>query len=302
MGQQASAAQQVDYARFAAPSALTIGALVSGLTAVKCASEHNFQAAATFILSACVLDGLDGHVARYLDACTKMGFELDSLCDCANFGVVPALVVYFWAKALPQEDCSGVDCSWENNLVWAACCYYCACCALRLARFNVAGHAAVMDQAYEQQNGVKKPPVPKVVLHNLLQPKLYFRGIPAPMGAAYALTPMMLDLCAASHHVAKVFSFGRRATAVLLVITATFMGSTLPTFSSKMLKTESKDTHLRSRHKGSVATKAVLAAVFMFLLWRWPFDVILGLNFAHLLSIPVSVTIYYTHVKDVKHA
>ena len=51
-----------------------------------------------FLFLSCLLDGLDGHVARRLDACTELGAELDSLCDLADFGVCPAFIVYFWAR------------------------------------------------------------------------------------------------------------------------------------------------------------------------------------------------------------
>ena len=67
-----------------------------------------------------------------------MGFELDSLCDLANFGLTPALVVYFWARTLPADGDEHRR-TIENVLLWPACCLYAACCVLRLARFNVAG-------------------------------------------------------------------------------------------------------------------------------------------------------------------
>ena len=39
---------------------------VSGLSAVRFASEGDFDSSVKCVLLACVLDGLDGHVARYL--------------------------------------------------------------------------------------------------------------------------------------------------------------------------------------------------------------------------------------------
>ncbi|CAK0904509.1 unnamed protein product [Prorocentrum cordatum] len=92
--------------RRCAPSLLTLGALVSGLSAVRFAQEGVFTGAVKCVMLAGVLDGLDGHTARFLGAVSEMGAELDSLCDLANFGVVPALVAYFWAIRLPQEACS----------------------------------------------------------------------------------------------------------------------------------------------------------------------------------------------------
>lgn len=63
---------------------------------------------------------LDGHTARALNAATKLGTirtyavslegasyagaELDSLCDLANFGIAPALIVFLWShRALPMQ-------------------------------------------------------------------------------------------------------------------------------------------------------------------------------------------------------
>lgn len=75
--------------KWAAPSILTIGALLCGLTAVRFSAEGDFGDCIKCIFLACVLDGLDGHVARALGTSSAMGFELDSLCDLANFGVSP---------------------------------------------------------------------------------------------------------------------------------------------------------------------------------------------------------------------
>lgn len=238
--------------RYSVPSALTICALMSGLSAVRFAAEENFGTSVSCVMLAAVLDGLDGHVARYLEACTKLGFELDSLCDCANFGVVPALVVFFWAKTLPTAECRSDRCVGEDLALWVACCCYCACCALRLARFNVAGHAAQMDRSYLQAAGDRRPPVPKAVLHNFLQRKLYFKGVPAPVAAAYAVAPMMLHFSATYRAVTAAgrvgaWAMGRRGTAATLLITAVLMVSPLPTLSSKMLKTAPSDSLLRSR-------------------------------------------------------
>ena len=80
--------------------------------------------------------------------------DVDMGSDLANFGVCPALVLHFWLQRLPAESndlgtllgCSHQGCS--STLEWAACCAHAACCALRLARFNVAGHAEQMDKQH----------------------------------------------------------------------------------------------------------------------------------------------------------
>ena len=45
---------------------------------------------------AALLDGIDGRVARMLKGTSRFGAELDSLADFVNFGVAPALILYFW--------------------------------------------------------------------------------------------------------------------------------------------------------------------------------------------------------------
>jgi CDP-diacylglycerol--serine O-phosphatidyltransferase len=72
-----------------------------------------------------VLDSLDGRVARMTNTQSAFGEQMDSLSDMVSFGAAPALIAYEWAlKGLGR---------WG----WIAAFVYCACAALRLARFNV---------------------------------------------------------------------------------------------------------------------------------------------------------------------
>jgi len=285
--------------RWCIPSVVTLGALTSGLSAVRYAAEEDFDSSVLCIMLAAVLDALDGHVARYLKACTKLGFELDSLCDLANFGVSPALVVYFWAKALPRHECRLEACRGDHTGLWIACCMYAACCAFRLARFNVTGHAEQMDKQHLNSEPGRKPSVPKAVLHNIWQRKMYFQGVPAPVAASYALTPLMLRFSRMPRAFGAVgevgsWAIGRRGTGVTLIITALLMVAPLPTFSSKMLKTNRDDTHLRSRHIVSVVAKVLLGAALVFVSRKFPFEIMLLLNLLHFLSIPIANVLFYT--------
>ena len=56
---------------------------------------------------------------------SRFGAELDSLADFVNFGVAPALFLYFWT--LHDLKSAG----------WIAAMVFAICCGLRLARFNV---------------------------------------------------------------------------------------------------------------------------------------------------------------------
>jgi len=57
-------------------------------------SSGGHSVAAVLILTAALLDGLDGQVARWLGVESPMGKELDSLADCVTFGVSPGYLAY----------------------------------------------------------------------------------------------------------------------------------------------------------------------------------------------------------------
>jgi CDP-diacylglycerol--serine O-phosphatidyltransferase len=120
------------------PNLLTTIALFAGFYAIVQAMSGRFEQAAVAIFVAMVFDGLDGRVARLTHTQSAFGVEYDSLSDMVSFGVAPALVVYVWAlddfafmKNIPILG------SWlTTKLGWIAAFVYCACAALRLARFN----------------------------------------------------------------------------------------------------------------------------------------------------------------------
>lgn len=107
------------------PNALTALNLVLGVFAIISTFHGSFSTAALLIVAALVADGLDGRVARYFNASSEFGKELDSLCDLVSFGVAPAILAY--AFVLKDYGITGA-------LVAAA---FATCGALRLARFNV---------------------------------------------------------------------------------------------------------------------------------------------------------------------
>jgi len=118
------------------PNAITTMALFSGFYAIVQAMNGRFELAAIGILVAMVLDGMDGRVARWTHTQSPFGAELDSLSDMVSFGAAPALVIYeFMLKGM-------------GKLGWVAAFVYCACAALRLARFNT--NIDVVDKRYFQ--------------------------------------------------------------------------------------------------------------------------------------------------------
>ena len=118
------------------PNLFTLAALFGGFYAVVMAMNGRFDLAAVGIFSAMVLDSLDGRVARMTNTQSAFGEQMDSLSDMVSFGAAPALISYIWAlKGLGR---------WG----WIAAFVYCACAALRLARFNV--NTGVVDRRYFQ--------------------------------------------------------------------------------------------------------------------------------------------------------
>jgi len=156
-----------------------------------------------------------------------------------------------------------------------------------------------MDQQHlEIKPGSQRPPVKKAVLHNFRRRKMYFRGVPAPVGAAYALTPLMLRFCGTAPGEAGPCALGRVGTACTVLLTAVLMISPLPTFSSKMLKTDRDDTHLRSRHFATFGAKLGGGLLLGCLSFRFPFQLVLFCNALHFASIPIAIVVYHAVATD----
>lgn len=116
------------------PNLFTTGALFGGFFAVIASMNGNFEAAATAVFIAMILDGLDGRVARMTNTQSDFGAEYDSLSDMVSFGIAPALVMYTWAL------------SNLGKIGWIAAFIYCVAAALRLARFNT--QTGIADKRY----------------------------------------------------------------------------------------------------------------------------------------------------------
>lgn len=137
--------QQPNFIARLLPSLLTLCALGSGLTAVRLSISGQFEYAYGFLMLSAFFDGADGHVARALGTSSAFGAELDSLCDLVDFGVSPTMVMYFWTTNVlkncnqtskPLIEFMGIELVYDFVL-WFAAIAYSACCAVRLARFNL---------------------------------------------------------------------------------------------------------------------------------------------------------------------
>jgi CDP-diacylglycerol--serine O-phosphatidyltransferase len=175
------------------PNVLTIGSICAGLTAIRSGTLGDFHTAVLLIFAASILDGLDGRLARALKVDSKMGAELDSLADFLNFGVAPALLLYFWAL----ED--------TRSAGWLCVLIYTVCCVVRLARFNV---SAKSDE----------PTIGKA----------YFVGVPSPAGAMLVMLPMYVSFAFTDRALVPDL-----VICVYMVATGLMMISRIPTWSFK---------------------------------------------------------------------
>jgi CDP-diacylglycerol--serine O-phosphatidyltransferase len=107
------------------PNMFTIANLFLGIISIIFVFNNEHELAAMMVIIAMLADGLDGRVARALNAQSDFGRELDSLSDVISFGVAPAFIMYVVAFQDMQA------------LGWIVTAIFPICGALRLARFNV---------------------------------------------------------------------------------------------------------------------------------------------------------------------
>ncbi len=135
-------------ALFILPNAFTVASIFCGFCAIALAARGHlpadtvpagnfleralqqrgaaaFDGAGIFLFCAAFLDAFDGRIARLTRTQSDFGVQMDSLADVISFGVAPAVLVYNWA--LLPLGLPGLVVSFG----------FCACGAIRLARFNV---------------------------------------------------------------------------------------------------------------------------------------------------------------------
>ena len=191
------------------PNLVTSMAACAGITSISFSSEGRWLPALWALLVAVICDGMDGRIARLLDASSKLGAELDSLADFVNFGVAPAMFMYFWFTGGPTHMIDGEPVNPVLIRTVLACAlYYAMCDCFRLARFNT---------MLEQETA-------PYWTH-------FFTGVPAPGGCWMVLTPAMvalaLDLKWSPSPYLGIF---------MLLFVGSLMASRLPTISLKHLR------------------------------------------------------------------
>ena len=137
------------------PNMFTLIGVCIGLSSIKFAFDEKFTLSIIAIIVAAIIDGLDGRIARLIQATSKVGKELDSLTDVISFGVAPAFIMYFWKL------------NELGRIGWLICLIYVVCVALRLARFNVNSN---QEPSWRDN---------------------FFEGIPSPAGGVIVLMPLI---------------------------------------------------------------------------------------------------------------
>ena len=222
------------------PSSITLLALASGITAIRFGIDDKWAIAVSFIILAGILDMLDGRAARMLGADSRFGAQLDSLADLVSFGVAPGIIMYRWS--LHQMD----------HLGWIAALIFCACGAIRLARFNV---ESVRDEGATKGNP-------------------YFTGLPTPAAACMVLLPLLVSFQWNDPMIKHAW-----VSLTILLVTSALMVSRLPTPSIKYMK-------LQRQHRILAGLCFALLAAAL-IAWPWA-TMTIGL-LIYIASIPLAI-------------
>jgi CDP-diacylglycerol---serine O-phosphatidyltransferase len=226
------------------PSVLTLLALCCGVTAIRFGLDDQWATAVTFVICSMILDMLDGRAARWLGADSRFGAQLDSLADLVSFGVAPGIIMYMWSLKN------------MGNAGWIAALIFCACAAIRLARFNV---ESVRDEGATKGNP-------------------YFTGLPTPAAACMMLLPLLVSFQWNDPMVREPW-----ITGVVIAITSGLMVSRLPTPSIKYMK-------LQRQHR---ILAAVCFSGLAALLIAWPWATMTGGLLIYVASIPFAIVAHH---------
>ena len=189
-------------ARVILPNMLTLIGVCIGLTSIRFALDGRFEFAVIAIILAALIDGLDGRIARLINATSKVGKELDSLTDMISFGVAPAFIMYFWKL------------NTLGRFGWLLCLIYVICVALRLARFNINSN---------QESSWKDN---------------FFEGVPSPAGGVLVLTPLIISLSGFDYFKLNF----NLIVPIFFIITSFLLISKFPSYSFKKIVIPRKTT------------------------------------------------------------
>ena len=205
------------------------------------AHEH-FTIAATAIMAAGVLDGLDGRIARMTNTTSEFGREMDSLADVISFGIAPAVLAFAWGVQFVEPSLGEHIRKQLFNAGYFIAFLFLLCGAARLARFNI-----------------QKNPVPK----NPGRPdRKYFVGLPIPAAAG-----MVCAVVFASDGEPLTSWQASAAWLALLLLLGFLMVSTWRYYSFKGINLSKPYTPLL----------IILVGALIYATWNWPQPVLLAL-------------------------
>ena len=139
------------------PTMFTLANLLSGFLAIFLASRDPVATQLPFgwspltcavvaVFMGMIFDALDGRIARLTNQTSELGEQLDSFADMVTFGVAPAFIAIMLVDVDIPFLAQGKGDNLLDRAVLITGALYCACAALRLARFNVeVKSAAVAD-------------------------------------------------------------------------------------------------------------------------------------------------------------
>jgi CDP-diacylglycerol---serine O-phosphatidyltransferase len=209
------------------------------------AHEH-FTIAATAIMAAGLLDGLDGRIARMTNTTSEFGREMDSLADIISFGIAPAVLAFAWGVQFVEPSLGAHIRTQLFNTGYFIAFLFLLCGAVRLARFNI-----------------QKNPVPK----NPGRPdRKYFVGLPIPAAAG-----MVCAVVFAADGEPLTWWPLSIAWLVLLLMLGLLMVSTWRYYSFKGINLNKPYTPLI----------VILVAALIYATWNWPQPVLLALAISY---------------------
>jgi len=116
----------ISVSRSLLPNLVTCLGLACAGYAIFLILEGNLFWGGALVIITALMDGIDGELARRLNASSDLGVQLDSLADVVCFGVAPAVLMTQYMRGMDVP----------SPVVWISALIFLICSALRLARFN----------------------------------------------------------------------------------------------------------------------------------------------------------------------
>lgn len=114
--------------RYLIPNSITFISLTCGIVAILLAATGQLVTAAILVLASYILDLFDGASARYFNAGSEFGLQLDSLVDMVSLGTAPAFIAFMY---LYLADIT------STTFIGVLAVFFVLAGAYRLARFNL---------------------------------------------------------------------------------------------------------------------------------------------------------------------